>query len=368
MIAYDFYFGWFLYNLICLILLINLPKQIKYNQRKIFIGFYSIFFLLFALFGSSISPDFFSYQKIVKIVSHAKNPITHIEDIYVNIIHIIGDKFTLFQLIIYIPQFISFYLVSTKLNLKNVALYLYVFAIIGLYQSIIGRFYLYNVTFLLGIILIGNRQYFIGVIILILSGFLHKLGFYLTPLIILFLIIPLNLNKKNVRFILILFLFLSISVRFILQNHFAEFINMIDETEGHYYIEKKEGYNSTGSIIWQFIYAYQQITTIILSIYILLKTNKHYVLSCRLIDKIMYQILFWLTLFVCFYYMLGLPDITIGSRILSITTIPLAYFICLLQQYNKISVRQKNFFIIWSLVYLMFNNAYIIGVSHINLK
>ncbi len=365
--AGNFYFGWFLYNIICIGLLVNQYRQIKNNQIKGFIALLSLLFFILALFGNAISPDYWPYRNLVDLIARTQHPTTHVEDIYVWLIHRIGDNFNLYQLIIYFPQFLIFYIITIALSSKKIILYLYCFSIIGLYPSIVGRFFLFNVVLILGVISIGCNHKITGIILIIASSFLHKLGLFLAPITLLILIFPFCPQKRYLLIVLCVFVVLSLTVRYIIENYFMYLFETLDGVQGSNYVAKEEGYNSGGNFMWQIIYIYQHLTTILLSFYVLCKLRGFFN-SFTLCDKLIYKMLFWLTVIGTFYFSLGLPDITIGSRIITVAIIPLSYIISIYSNYRKIFRYQKYIYIMWGIFYLMFNNAYIIGVSHMNFR
>lgn len=365
--AGNFYLGWVLYNIICIGLLIIQYNHIKKNQYTWFIALLSLSFLILALFGNSISPDYWPYRNLVDLIARTQHPTTHIEYIYIWLIHHIGNNFNLYQLIIYIPQFLIFYLISISLPNKRIILYSYCFAIIGLYPSIVGRFFLFNVVLILGVICIGNNHRIIGITLILISSFLHKLGIFLAPITLLILIFPFRGKNRDLYLISFLFIVLSITVRYIIHNYFNDLFKTLDGVQGSNYLAKEKGYNEGGSFVWQVIYVYQLLTTILLSFYVLYKLHTFFH-TFHLCDKLIYKMLLGLTTIATFYFSLGLPDITIGSRIITVSIIPLSYIISILPEYVKISKYHKYIFLSWGIFYLMFNNAYIIGVSHINFR
>lgn len=83
----NFYFGWFLYNLICFSLFLVMFKKISGKEYRILTSLYILACIILSLYGNSISPDYTSYKDIVKEVASTQDPFTHIETIYIVLIH-----------------------------------------------------------------------------------------------------------------------------------------------------------------------------------------------------------------------------------------------------------------------------------------
>lgn len=360
----NFYFGWFLYNLICFSLFLVMFKKISGKEYRILTSLYILACIILSLYGNSISPDYTSYKDIVKEVASTQDPFTHIETIYIVLIHSIGNNLWLFQLCIFIPQFIVLWIIFTYLiKLNNPLLFFSLFSIICLFSSIVGRYYLFISVFILGCVLISKKQRIIGLSALIISFFLHKAAILALP-IALVSFFDFRITKRKICLIGVVYILFIVFCRHILHNSLDELYIGLGSLEGKDYIMRKEGANEGGSMWWQLIYLFQNIVKYALSIsciYLLRERRP----SFMKIDNLMYNLVFWTVLISGFFYMIGLPDNTIAGRILGIGLIPACY---LFSQNKKLLFRTipKYCVRIIYLIYLILTNAYIVGVSHVN--
>ena len=362
-----FYFGWILYNLLCLVLMMTLmsSKQIVPNQKNIFLGGCIGGFLILAIWGNAISPDSLNYRQLVSDISSTKDPFTHIETFYIQLIHFIGDNFYLYQLCVYIPIFTLMYAFLTKgVHLQNPILFLSLFAVLVLYDSIVGRSYLFAVVYLIAVTLLAKKKTLLGGICLLLSCFLHKVAFLVVPLTFLYFI-PWKLNRRNLIILSFLLLLGIIISRQILTNYLSDVQQTFNSVQGIDYLNKTEGANAGGSIWWQFIYSYRKSIKFLLAFWVLYHLRKIAYTPKLSVNRVMYFLLFWITILSFFFSCLGLPDQTISGRILNIGLIPLCYLFSLTPNFVHIKKTYKICFFLICFIYMIFNNAYIVGVSHI---
>lgn len=360
----NFYFGWFLYNLICLSLFLVMFDKVSKKEYTISITLYILACIILSLCGNSISPDYTSYKDIVEEVASTQDPFTHIETIYIELIHSIGNNLWLFQLCIFIPQFVVLWIIFTHLvRLNNPLLFFSIFSIICLFSSIVGRYYLFISVFLLGCVLISKKQRIIGLSVLITSFFLHKAAVLAIPIAFISFF-NFKITRRKMYIVGIAYISLVVFCRHILHNSLDELYIGLGSLEGKDYIMREEGTNAGGSMWWQLIYLYQNIVKYTLSIgciYVLRNKRSSFTST----DYLMYNIVFWTVLISGFFYMIGLPDNTIAGRILGIGLIPTCY---LFSQNKKIFLNiipRYSVGIIY-LIYLILTNAYIVGVSHVN--
>lgn len=363
-ISLNFYFGWILYNLFCAILILIVSKRIVETQRNIFVGCFILCFLILAIFGNAISPDYLNYVEMVEEIASTKNPFVHVEEFYIWLIHKIGNNFYLYQACVYVPLFILIYLVFTRgCHLDNPILFLLLFAIFVLYSSIVGRTYLFIAVYLSALVLLVDKKLVLGISLLGCSCIFHKLAYIALPLTLLFFI-PLQLNRRTLCALFFLFVFSLIVIDYVLKNYLLEFFLGLGDIQGKDYLLRTEGANAGGSFWWQVIYAYQIGVKFLFAFIVLYHLRQMMTLTVFSIDRMMYVIVFWSSLASLLLYNLGLPDTTIAGRTFSIGLIPLCYLFSQLPNYIHIKRWHKLSFFIIVIFYMMFNNAYIVGVSH----
>lgn len=364
----NFYFGWLLYNLICGFLLLNSLRTVKFSQIRFTIGVFSLCFLVLGVFGNAITPDYVPYQKIISDIASTKNPFTHLEDIYIYFIHHIGNNYFLYQLIIYTLQFLFFYcLISYSLkHCKYVFYFMTLFAIIGLMSCVGGRAYLCYIVVLSGIVLLFNHKYIIGLTLLIFSVYLHKIGIVLSILSVIALLTPISFNKSRFMLFLTIIIVVIILLRQIIDIYLGDLIEQLSNIEktAANYIAKETTPNEGGSLWWKLIGLFKTWFFLAICFRVLYLTNKF-----AISDKITY-LYFKISFFFIgpgiIYLCLGLPDPTIGERLLSASTIPICIIAARLNKFKVYTRLDRNLTIIGLFILLLFNNAFIVGVSHIN--
>ena len=366
----NFYFGWISYNLICflLILMLMYSMRIAQRQRNVFLGFFVCLFVIISIFGSAITPDYMNYRELVQMIASTQYPFVHVEEFYIWLIHHIGNNFNLYLCCIYIPLFLVFYKIFTRsCPLENSILFLFSIVVFVFYESIKGRYFLFNVIYLAGIILLVKRKFLLGIFVLCLSFFLHKLSYIALPLIPLFFL-PWRWNKKRIILAILAFTIVLYLIRWVIANNLSEVVLQLHFVEGIGYLERTEGIREGGNLWWQIISIYQTFARFFLAFFILYHLRKFCLLPIGSMERTMYNLLMCTTLVSLFVYGLGLPDSTIAYRSFTVGMIPLCYLLSLLPQYVHITKVQKVFFFWICLFYVMFNNAYIVGVSHYMLR
>ncbi len=367
-ISLNFYFGWILYNGICIILMLMLSKRITKSQRNSFLGVFICAFSVLAIFGNAITPDHLVYREIVELIASTEDPFVHVEEFYIGLIHHIGNDFYLYQSCVYLPVFLGVYWIFTRgCSLENIILFLFLFAVMGVYSIIKGRSDLFTVFYLVGVVLLGKRRFILGCACLFFSFFLHKVSFIALPLVPLFFL-PWKWNKKRVFMVGLLFICIVSAGRNLVENNLSDIFQTLDYVQGLDYLNRTEGANEGGSLWWQVIYGYQTGVRYFLMFLVLYQLRGFCLLPLGSVNRVLYMLILGTTVTSLFFYGLGLPDTTIAGRTFSIGTIPLCYFISLLPQYMRVSRVQKTVFFFICFFYLLFNNAYIVGVSHILLQ
>lgn len=366
--AENFYFGWLIYNVICITLLLNIGRKTKKTQFQLITIIYVGLGFILAVFGNSISPDFIEYKKIITEVAATKEPFTHIEDSYIYLIHKIGNSFLLYRVIIYALQFVFLYfIIDLSINRSRYILsFLTLFSIICLYDCIGGRAYLCYTCVLLGIIVFRCVSKILGIILLVCGIYLHKMGFILSPLLLAVSYIPVHFNRKRLYIYLIIISLITIILRYIIQTRFGELLEQVGSinSDGAQYLSQEEGANAGGSIWWTLISIYKKYFILSVFLYSAYKIN-----GLKTVDSVTlmnFRICICTFTIANVYSCLGLPDGTIGGRFAAAGYIPLCFLWSRLSAYHNISSKVKNIIIVGAFLYLMMTNAYIVGVSHIN--
>lgn len=363
-IAANFYFGWMLYDLTAVLLLAGMYRRVARHQRRLVLGLFTCLFVVLAVWGNAISPDYLPYREIVDEVATTQDPFVHVERFYIWLIHQIGNNFYLYNLCVYVPLFLFFYLTFTKgTQVDNPLLFLAAYTVLGLYSAIVGRFYLFAVVYLCAVCLLARRKILAGCVLLFLSCFLHKVAYIALPLTVLFFL-PWKPEKRIVAVLCVL-LVCAVGVgRHLIENYLADVLETFTAVNGKDYLLREEGANEGGSLWWQVIYAYQKLVKFLLAFWVLFQLREVGSSTRLSVDRVMYFMLWWITVASLFFYGLDLPDETIAGRTLSIGIIPLCYLLSMSPHYVRVTRRHKVCFFLLCFFYMMFNNAYIVGVSH----
>lgn len=163
----------------------------------------------------------------------------------------------------------------------------------------------------------------------------------------------------------IAFLGLLICVRYLLDNYLFELYLSLGDIQGKDYLLRTEGINDGGSFWWRLISTYQIGVKYLFTFIVLFCLKDFIALPVFSFNRMMYVIVFWASLASLFFYCVNLPDRTIAGRTFSICSIPLCYLFSQLPNYVDVKRWHKLFFFFICIFYMMFNNAYIVGVSHI---
>ncbi|WP_353890275.1 EpsG family protein [uncultured Bacteroides sp.] len=353
----NFYFGWSLYNIIVLILLVVLlsGKKIKKEHDHLFIGIIFILYLLLGIFGNSITADYLPYKDIVKTLAIANNSYVHVEDFFRLWIPYIGNNYFLYLCIMNLLSLSFLYLIVVKLQSNNNVLFLLSFSLILLYGWIGERQSLFFAVYTLGILLLIEKKYIGALILFFLSFFLHKISYMALPILLLCFI---PLRKKILRLIIFSFPILAIVCYIAFYSNMDFIIDNLGSI-GVVYLEKEEGEHAGGSLWWVLISYYKTFVLYFLSVYLLCKFYRFR--SSRKIS-ILYSILFW-TILISFFFYILLPEKTIANRCLRLGLIPMCYFLSVLTNYVRVRNMHRICFFLICIVYLLLNNAYILGVS-----
>lgn len=359
----SFYFGWGLYNIIIISLLYLYFINHKSGRITLFVCV--IAFIILALYGSIIGPDYWPYNRIVENVSlygiNTKN--THLEDIYLYILPYLGNNYMSFQILIYVSSFVMLYYVYSRYQAKynyNITAGLLFFSILGLYLSLVSRQFLSTMCICVFIVLYHDKKYLVSLIFLILAVLFHKSSYILVPL--LFLSMMFDLNKKKVILMLCVLPILIVVgyslVRY-LQNYIFSVADM--NKNGAVYMIAGDSAKA-GSIWWTIVEVVQFIVNMLLSFWVL-----HKMANMKLygIHLFLYKYLFWITYVALLFYFLPLENKSISTRVMYMYPVIVSLLIPFIIQKTKQYKRAIIYVLL--LLFLFLTNVYIRGVANGNL-
>lgn len=359
-ISAKFYFGWILYNIIAFVFFILLLSGhgIKREQNTMFLSFNIILFIILSVFGNCITPDYESYREIVETIATTKDPFVHVEKFYIWWISYIGNNFFLYLLLLYLVSYSFIYYSFRLLHISNIILFLFVYVVFILYYSMSGRQFLFNAVFFTGMILLAKRHWLSSLIIIFTSVFLHKIAYIAIPLL---LICFLSLNRRLITIILCLFPIVAIIGNYFVDYYLNDIFLEINWLAGSNYLVKDSTVG--GSLWWSVISFYHTSVNYLCSFYVLYYM-RNIRSSVRKVDRIMYSMLFWCVYISLLFYAFNLPDKTIASRVSSLSLLPLCYLFSQLPGFIYLKKEYKIIFFFVCLFYMLFNDVYIVGISH----
>lgn len=366
----NYYFGKFLINVIFFFCLFLNYFKLGERQKTLLSIIICSSYIFLGIFGNAITPDYKSYLEIISEISATKDPgfLTHFEPFWVYFIHQIGNNYFLFRLIIFSVEGIILFLIVSFSKINNTEFFYFIFTSICLYWGFIsGRSAVYVYFFILGLVLILKHKSFLGLLLIIISFFLHKSALYFIPLLLLSAFIsPVNFLKNKTRTFLFIFLIIAIilTLNFLINQLIGGLFD-IDDFQGINYIKAENSPLAGRSVIWKIIYTTQTLIFIGLSIYVISLFYKN-TLQLSRIHKVNLNLLFWICIYLIIFYSLQLPDKSIGLRLLTVGYIPLSLLLTVLKDKN---VLYKNFnlkIIVYTcaFVYFFLTNLYMIGVAN----
>lgn len=182
------------------------------------------------------------------------------------------------------------------------------------------------------------------------------------PILIL-AIIPIN-NYKSIIIYSSILIALGIIIRGVILSKISLIMDIMLENgvPGGIYLEQEESISEIGSKIWLLI-DYGMTGGIILLKLMVLKFIFFSRKEFNLLDKLMFNTLFWSTFISISILLMGLPDRTIAYRCGSIGHIPMCYMWGLLSNinYNKYLENRKYLLFIVVVLFLL-QNVYIRGI------
>lgn len=352
---FKLYFGWCLYDILCLISFLTIGFHLKYKKRQIII-FYLFVAMLVAVFGNAITMDYRAYWKIIQQIIYGSQRYIHLEHIYIEIINKIGLNYILWQAIIYVPAYIIFYIIVKKLKIRRIELFLFMFVVLIMYYECIGsRQFLFVTLYYLGIISLSEKKWVVGIIILSVSAFFHKMAYMALPLTLLYFI-PI---KNKLTIIVLLTIFTTIIARILLVP-FLDMLSILMGGNGTEYLNESTG--NIGSVWWTVIGKYTHYVRLILLWYCLYVT-KGLLNSTNNIQRTIYSLVFWTSCCSLFFEHIGIAG-TISSRLMTLGSIGFCYLFTFVPQFKNINITQKFLFAFLMIGYWIMTNAYIKGVGN----
>lgn len=350
------YIGWSLYDLLCLFLFIAIGFHLKFKKKQIVALCISVAIII-AIFGNAITMDYRAYWKIMQQIVYGSHKYIHLEPIYVKLINTIGLNYELWQAIIFLPAYIGFLFIIRNLKIHNIELFLFMFVVLVMYYDCIGsRQFLFVTLYYWGIISLANKNWLLGILLLTVSAFCHKMAYMALPLIPFYFI---SLKNKLGK-IVVLTIVATIVVRFLIAP-FIEILSVITGGKGGGYLEENVTGNA-GSIWWTVIRNINSFIRLGLLWYSLYITRS-LVSSTNNIKRIIYSLVFITSCGSMFFRYLGF-DGTISYRLLTLGDIGFCYLFTLIPEFKKITSFQKVLFSVSMIIYWIMTNAYIKGVSN----
>ena len=353
----------FIICFLCFYVLKN--RKFEFNFLNI-IGLICVY--IFSIFGF-YDTDFFHYKQIFdeNLVERKAN--LHLENIYLLLINFIDNSYILFRIIIWGGALSLFICTIKRLQLKlntTIFFFICIFLIKFSYSRValaISMLF-YGISFFV----IPNRNklfsYFLGMLLLILSFFLHKSAVFGLAILVLS-ILSIRLNKK----IFLIFLLLFPIAIYLSNNYLYEYIlNMFPESTDLLYVTTiqnymhaaEKSYGVSGIILNTFQYTTYYLIFLLCIITFIKKIKLPYSINIYLISC--FFIIFFST--ICFFSK-GVNTNTIAYRLMYFIMIPAPIFLSyyynngIYVRYIKITYCIGFFSIFFSLLY----SFYISGIK-----
>lgn len=362
----SYFFGLISYNIIAIlsIIIINYRWKVKPRQRnELIVLFTLICFLIFSL-GNVITNDYYPYKEIIEIIKSTKNPNVHVEQFWINTIQYLRPSHEGYIVSLGLVSFTIFYFLIRNLKPQNLTLFLALWFIFEFVGTITSRAILFYMTFYLGLTLFGNHRRLIGIIIIVLSFFIHKTGYIASMLFILSI---LSISKKFQIIILSIIILLAL----ILKTTIMSNINDIYESialygiPGSSYLLHDENLNVIGNIIWSIL---PEISDLIMSgfiLYILYKSSLFLSYFPKILKQF-YYFCFWGISFYIGLRIINLPDPTICGRTLAVISLPALYLFCELKRFYSYSYYNNKWLVILCFIFFICSDIRMLRVALIN--
>lgn len=318
-----------------LIMLTPLFYSLRLKQQEEFFlpikrgfAFFGITILIYCLFDQA-SGDYIHYQEALKEWSISRYKQTHMEKPYVWIAQCINYNYFMFRLIVWGSAIILLIQCINKLKIrKDLALGLFILFHLQMFSY--GRVSLGLTCFFLGYITLiaskGKVNLLIGLILILLSGFLHKSIFVL---LVIFPFCFINLSVKKIILSLLCLPFFVILFNTIAQTIISTDTHII----GANYLQKDVGIGMGFKIYYFLIFISIFPLFIYLTKYFLLTHSNHYPTYWKKIYNITYIILYISSIL----SFLNIGHVDIAIRIRQFAFLPLSFLMTYYITYIPIS-------------------------------
>lgn len=362
--ALNFYFGVIVYNIltISLILMILYRIRIKSQDKIIFNFICCLSIFLIGWLGNIIFPDYYEYERIIKIVTTTKDPFVHIESFWTGLIRCIGNNHLMFNFIIQLVSCCILFTISIQYKPQSLTIFYGSLMSIAYYSLFGGRGILFSMLFFLGYAFLSQKKYFLAVIVLIACFPIHKASYFAYPLLLLSI---LSANRLFVKYSTIFIIIVCICLRFTINNFIQENELLLTQLPGYNYILQEENKNIIGNAIWAIIPKFINTIKYALFIYVIIKLSKIRGLLSRT-QQWAYRLLYWGTICSLGYYIIGLPDPTIATRCLGLAYVPFCFIISCYTQFFKIKGHKISTYCLLLFILLLLYDLYIVRVYRIN--
>lgn len=361
----NFIFGWFLFLSlgIVFILCINGDIHFKKSQSKLSINLFCLLFIILGVFGNAITPDYPIYESSVRLIRATRYPQTHLEEFWVYFIRNFGETYFQYRIALFTCVFGILCIILHRVRKRiNTDIFLSIFGLTLLYNSIGLRASLFLMMFTLGIVFLSSKKYIIAFIILFFSCFVHKVAYFAIPILILS-IIPLNNGRIIIIYATSLIVF-GLIIRGVIFSNISLIMDiMLDNgVPGGSYLEYDKSISEVGNKLWLLI-DYVMTGCIFLLKLAILKLIFLSKKEFNPLDKLMFHILFWSTFIAISILSIGLPDRTIAYRCGTIGDLPMCYLWGLLPNINYCKYKKNRKYLLFIIIVMfLFQNIYIRGI------
>lgn len=240
-------FVFIIFSLFCIVNRQNRGKGMNMNRI-----WYNLFFVIFFFYGTYfvISGDYLAYQTEVDKVY--RNPLygTHLEFIYIYLIYLFDGDFLSWRYCVYGIMTILLYVYFNKSRIDTIH-GLFWFSLFVMIDSLGGRSPIGIISYFVGVVLLCQKKYYLGVLFLLFSYFAHK---SIAPL---FLLLPFTIISINKKILLWSALFFSV-VGGVISNYIFNKLMSLGIINGDFYVDylsyKSGAFNSISGSIEFFIY------------------------------------------------------------------------------------------------------------------
>ena len=308
---------------------------------------FSLLFLIYAL-TPTYTGDFWGYKSLVEIFTPQYGT-WHLEELYQNLLRIIGPNYLLFRIIVWGGAEFLFIKTCSRFGVEP---YRGLFLLFCLFVT---KFVYARVTLAMAVYFFGlsyickpidnkrTNSIILGILIILLSSFFHR------SIIVVILFTPIlffSLSKKRVKLILFLIPIIIILIRFVLTSY----ASLILEED---YADKAQSYStandlgdtskSTNLLFWWGCLPF--FTSFFTVTYLIFKRKTKEQISRSLI--LLYRLVFGITIFSYCCYFVRPENPTLFYRFLYMSMIPLVIIIV---EMCKIRIINRRLLIILALI------------------